>query len=239
MIVPGKSVALCGKGDLTMEYYVTCASCVDFLTAYNKLATTCEGTEEKISLCCKIQQNEAIIKLRNVLTFLGNGNQYNDVSINDNTEDSLEGPDVKEVFVEVPDSSKKCKRGNGEVYKCTICKYQAKQVKMYKCEMYEYQTKYKTALKSHFLYHKDISEVEVYKCNKCEYQTKYRRSLIRHLLNHKNISEVQMYKCEICEYQTKHKGYLKKHLLVHDNISEVQLFKCEMCEISDKTQGGP
>ncbi|KAJ8966178.1 hypothetical protein NQ317_006897 [Molorchus minor] len=182
---------------------VACASCVGMLTNYVNFATTCESTEEKINLYSEIRQDKDIIKLSNVLTFLGVGIQNNSVDTKkecnlDSLEYSFKGSDVKNE-VELPVSSEKCER---------------KEVEMYKCEVCEYQTKQKGTLKRHLVLHKDISEVQMFKCKMCDFQTKYKENVKRHLLGHKDISEVQMFKCEKCEFQTRHRGSLKNTFFV-------------------------
>ncbi|KAJ8973139.1 hypothetical protein NQ317_001875 [Molorchus minor] len=74
----------------TTMKYATCPSCVGNVTSYINFETTCEGTEEKIHLYQEIQRDEDIIKLNNVLTFLGQGICYNNKNMKE------EGIDVKE-----------------------------------------------------------------------------------------------------------------------------------------------
>ncbi|KAJ8983711.1 hypothetical protein NQ317_009146 [Molorchus minor] len=77
-----------------------CASCLDSLTTYNNFVTICESTEERINLYHDMQQGRAIIKLRDVLTFLikcitDNVNIKKEGALN-NKEYRLQGSDVKE-----------------------------------------------------------------------------------------------------------------------------------------------
>ncbi|KAJ8983712.1 hypothetical protein NQ317_009147 [Molorchus minor] len=53
---------------------VICASCVDFLTTYNSF-------RERINLYHDMQQRGAIIKLRDLLTFLSEDISYNNINI--------------------------------------------------------------------------------------------------------------------------------------------------------------
>ncbi|KAJ8973228.1 hypothetical protein NQ317_004138 [Molorchus minor] len=186
---------------------VTCASCVGFVSNYVNFEATCKGTEEKINLYRESQQDEYVIKLSDVLTFLGEGIWYNNENI------KKEGPDDNL---------------NG------FMGVHVKEVETFKCDMCEYQSKRKGTLNRHLLFHKDISEVQTFKCKMCEFQTRYKRSLKKHSLLHKDISEVQMFKCEMCEYQTRYKRSLKKHVLRHKDSSKVQVFKCEMCEFQTR-----
>ncbi|KAJ8981110.1 hypothetical protein NQ317_007885 [Molorchus minor] len=260
-----------GNGNLMFATHVmdsvTCVSCVETLANYIKFAITCEDTEKKINFYCKIQRNKAVIKLSNVLTFLGeeiwnnHGNIKKEGTL-DNLEYSFEGHDVKDE-IELYQTRQKHHLtrhllghkdiSEVQMFKCEMCQFQTKhrdhlnrhllghkdisEVQMFQCKMCEFQTRHRGSLKIHLLTHKDISEVELFKCEKCQFQTRYNRSLKSHLLSHKDISEVPVFKCDMCEYQTKYKKNLKTHFLVHKDISKVQIFKCEICEYQTKYRG--
>ncbi|KAJ8981136.1 hypothetical protein NQ317_007911, partial [Molorchus minor] len=232
--------------DPTIMNSATCASCVEILTSYVNFGTTCEGTEEKINLYCKILQNKAIIKLSNVLTFLSKGVEYNSVTIkkectSDNLDYSFKWPHVKEE-VGLLESKEKCKREKVEMYKSERFQSQIEprsnikgnllnpkdisEAQMFKCEICEYQTKRKNCLKRHLLSH----NMPKLKCEMCQYQTSHRGNFNKHLIIHKDITESTMFKCNLCEYQARHRHYLKRHLQSHKDASEVQMFKCKMCE---------
>ncbi|KAJ8974212.1 hypothetical protein NQ317_000845 [Molorchus minor] len=219
-----------------------CSTCVSFLTIFNKIATSLEATEEKISLSCEIQQSGGIIKLGDVQTFLSKGDPYEMVNIKnevalDNGENSFKGPNVKEeVLVELLES--RCKQENGfknhtflkkdiaeerKAYYVGSQKSKKKsvsEVQMYNCEICEYKTKYENVLQRHVLtFHKDISEVETYKCEICDFRSKYKCGLMTHMTVHRDFSEVEMLQCEFCKYQTRNKTGLKIHMFVHKQIS--------------------
>ncbi|KAJ8973140.1 hypothetical protein NQ317_001876 [Molorchus minor] len=166
--------------------YVVCASCAGTLTWFLNFAKRCEGTEEKINLYREIQQDEYIIKLSNVLTFLCEDIQCNNVNTKkegalDNLEHGFKGPVVKEV----------------EIYTCEMC---------------EYQTKHKSNLTRHLLVHRKNSEVKMFECDTCQYKTKHKSCLNRHLLVHGENSDVKMYRCETCHYKARHKSSLDRHI---------------------------
>ncbi|KAJ8973224.1 hypothetical protein NQ317_004134 [Molorchus minor] len=220
---------------------LTCVSCAGILTSYINFTTTCQGTEEKINFFREIQQKEVILKLSNVLTFIGENGRYSNV--NRKKEGILHSLEYNNYFkalgireeVDLLDSNNEQK---------------GQTVKMYKCEMCQYQTRHRKKFKEHLLSHQDIlmvenrllldtdtSEVEMYTCKTCDYKTKSKGNLKKHLLVHRENSEVEMYECEICHYKTKRKGDLKQHLLVHKENSEVNLYTCEMCQFRTKRKG--
>ncbi|KAJ8973323.1 hypothetical protein NQ317_017338 [Molorchus minor] len=91
---------------------VTCSSCVGMVTSYVNFATTCEGTEERINLYREILQDKDIVKLGNVLTFLGEGILYDNVNIKkegilDSLRYDFKGPNVEEEL-KPTDSIGKC-----------------------------------------------------------------------------------------------------------------------------------
>ncbi|KAJ8968347.1 hypothetical protein NQ317_011227 [Molorchus minor] len=97
----------------------------------------CSLIEEKINLYRDIQQSdaskEAIIELRNVVTFFGEGICYNNINIKNQVslnhlEYSFEEPNVKEE-VQRLNSSEQGELERMEIYRYELCHYQARRRK--------------------------------------------------------------------------------------------------------------
>ncbi|KAJ8973225.1 hypothetical protein NQ317_004135 [Molorchus minor] len=247
-------------------YSGTCTSCVKLLTSYVNFAITCQGTEEKINFYRETEQDESITKLSNILIFLSEDTQYNNVNIKKKTlviiwSTVLKSPTSKKKWSCIHVKRVNIKPNINETilrWSCMDANHVSirqdikkalidiflihrknSEVEMYTCETCQYETKRKENLKSHLLVHREYSEVEIYACETCNFKTKYKISLRRHLLVHKQNSKVEIkaYACERCEYKTKHKSCLTRHAWIHRKNSEVKIYTCETCRYKTKHKG--
>lgn len=82
-------------------------------------------------------------------------------------------------------------------YKCTKCKYKAKQ---------------SGALASHLKLHFSLDANELFNCNICKFETRQLSNLKSHLLIH---DDIKLFNCFSCNYNCRFKSNLRRHMKKH------------------------